>query len=92
MTPSWRADTLPELAASLATRPGHETVRTHLAEMMRHGLGVRAADLRQEDYRARVRGRIDTLFPGTVFEFKRDLRAELDDVRRRLPDPLAGAA
>jgi SAM-dependent methyltransferase len=92
MPPSWRADTLPELAASLAARPGHETVRTHLAEILRHGLGVRAADLKQEDYRARVRGRIDTLFESTVFEWKTDLRRELDDVRRRLPDYLADVA
>jgi SAM-dependent methyltransferase len=92
MPPSWRADTLPELAARLARRPGHETVRTHLTEILRHGLGVRAADLKQEDYRARVRGRIDTLFESTVFEWKTDLRRELDDVRRRLPDYLADVA
>lgn len=92
MTAVWRTETLPELAASLATRPGHETVRTHLAEILRHGLGVGASDLRQEDYRARVRGRIDTLFSATVFELKSDLRRELDDVRRRLPDYLADVA
>lgn len=92
MSPSWRSETLPELAASLATRPGHEAVRTHLAEILRHGLGVRAADLRQEDYRTRVKGRIDTLFANTVFEWKSDLRRELDDVRRRLPDYLADVA
>ena len=67
-------------------------MRTHLAEILRHGLGVRAADLKQEDYRARVRGRIDTLFASTVFEWKSDLRRELDDVRRRLPDYLADVA
>jgi hypothetical protein len=63
MPPSWRADTLPELAASLAARPGHETVRTHLAEILRHGLGVRAADLKQEDYRARDHLTTLSLYP-----------------------------
>jgi len=67
-------------------------VRTHLAEILRHGLGVAAADLRQEDWRARVKGRIDTLFASTVFEWKSDLGHELDDVRRRLPDYLADVA
>lgn len=83
MPASWRTDTLPQLAALLAARPGHEAVRTDVTEILRHGLGVRAADLRQEDYRARVKGRIDTLFASTVFEWKSDLRREDGDVRRR---------
>ncbi|MCC7282028.1 MAG: N-6 DNA methylase, partial [Acetobacteraceae bacterium] len=42
-----------------------------------------------EDWRTRIRGRIDTLFGAVVFEWKHDLAAERGDVDRRLPDYLA---
>lgn len=86
---AWREEMLPALAARLASRPGHESVRTDMTELLRHGLGVGANALRQEDYRTRVRGRIDTLFAATVFEWKSDLAREIADVERRLPDYLA---
>jgi hypothetical protein len=39
-----------------------------------------------------ARGRINTLFSATVFKLRSDLRRELDDVCRRLPDDRAGLA
>ncbi|WP_114374685.1 N-6 DNA methylase [Elioraea thermophila] len=89
MTNRWREARLPEVIAALARRPGHEQVRVLLAELLREGLGIDPAQLRQEDWRARVRGRIDTLFGDTLFELKRDLRQERAEVERRLPDYLA---
>lgn len=89
---SWREDRLPKLVRRLSRRPGHEQLRVLLAELLQQGLGIDPIQLRQEDFRARVRGRIDTLFGDTVFEFKRDLRQELPEVLRRLPDYLADVA
>lgn len=87
-TQAWRTESLPDLAARLAARPGHETVRTAMTEILHRGLGVTVAALRQEDYRTRVKGRIDTLFAATAFEWKSDLAREMPDVQRRLPDYL----
>jgi len=85
----WREEHLPEIVAQLAARPGHEGVRVRLHDILVHSLGVPRASLTQEDWRTRIRGRIDTLFGAVVFEWKADLAAERDDVERRLPDYLA---
>jgi len=85
---AWRGEDLMELAAALATRPGHEAVRTQITQILRH---VFRADYLALDHEVRmpeVRGRADMLFGATVFEFKSDLRREMDDVRARLPDYL----
>lgn len=85
MSSTWRIDDLPRIVQTLATRPGHEGVRTLLAEILRHGFG---ADYMAFDHEVRmpeVRGRADMLFGATVFEFKRDLRQEMPDVLARLP-------
>jgi hypothetical protein len=87
--PGWRTETLPGLIARLATRPGHDNTRVAMHDILVHGLGVPPASLTQEDWRTRIRGRIDTLFGAVVFEWKHDLLAERDDVERRLPDYLA---
>jgi hypothetical protein len=90
MKPSdWRIKDLPAIVAQLAARPGHEGVRVRMHELLVHGLGVDRAALLQEDWRTRISGRIDTLFGAVVFEWKANLAAELDDVKRRLPDYLA---
>lgn len=89
MSESWRQTELPSIAASLATRPGHETVRVHMADILRHAFGAQFHELGQEVRLPEVHGRIDTLFGRTVLEFKRDLRQELGDVERRMPDYLA---
>jgi Eco57I restriction-modification methylase len=86
---SWRQTDLPELVATLVTRPGHENVRTLVADILRNGFGAAYADFDHEVRLPEVRGRADMLFGATVFEFKSDLRREIDDVLARLPDYLA---
>ncbi|WP_235705213.1 N-6 DNA methylase [Acidiphilium iwatense] len=73
----------------LAARPGHEAVRTLIGDILRNGFGIAWSEIDHEVRLPRVHGRIDTMFAGTVFEFKRDLRQELGDVERKLPDYLA---
>jgi SAM-dependent methyltransferase len=85
----WRQQHLPELVATLARRPGHESVRTLVADILRYGFGVAYHEIDHEVRLPEVHGRADTLFGSVVFEFKRDLRQELDDVQSRLPDYLA---
>lgn len=88
MTTPWRHQHLPQIVAALATRPGHEAVRTQFAEILRHAFGANYLDLDHEVRMPEIRGRADTLFGATVIEFKRDLRREIDDVLSRLPDYL----
>lgn len=89
MTDVWRRDQLPVIMNELARRPGHEAVRGLIADILRHGFGIRWSDIEHEVRLPPVGGRIDTMFGGTVFEFKRDLRRELADVERKMPDYLA---
>jgi hypothetical protein len=89
MTSPWRLTHLPEIVATFVTRPGHETVRTLVADILRHGFGAAYAALDHEVRLPEVRGRADMLFGATVFEFKSDLRREMGDVLTRLPDYLA---
>lgn len=88
MDDGWRTQHLPEIVATLANRPGHEAVRTMVAEILRHGFGVAYHAIDHEVRLPEVHGRADTLFGSVVFEFKRDLRQELRDVFARLPDYL----
>src|SRR3954454_23975299 len=78
---SWRQTDLPELAVALASRPGHEAVRTQVAEILRHGFGAGYESFSHEVRLPEVRGRADLLFGATVFEFKSDLRKEMRDVQ-----------
>ncbi|MCU4161801.1 hypothetical protein AiwAL_17125 [Acidiphilium sp. AL] len=89
MSNQWRRDNLPEIMTRLAARPGHEAVRTLIGDILRNGFGIAWSEIDHEVRLPRVHGRIDTMFAGTVFEFKRDLRQELGDVERKLPDYLA---
>src|ERR1700730_11833159 len=89
MLGTWRQQHLPEIVANLANRPGHEAVRTHVADILRYGFGVAYHEIDHEVRLPEVHGRADTLFGSVVFEFKRDLRQELADVFARLPDYLA---
>jgi SAM-dependent methyltransferase len=89
MLGTWREQHLPQIVANLANRPGHESVRTLVADILRYGFDV---DYHQIDHEVRlpeVHGRADTLFGSVVFEFKRDLRLEQGDVFARLPDYLS---
>ena len=88
MSETWRRNDLPDVAATLATRPGHEAVRTQVMELLRHGFGVAFHEVTHELRLPEVHGRADALFGATVFEFKADLRRELADVLSRLPDYL----
>jgi hypothetical protein len=89
MLTTWRQQHLPEIVATLANRPGHEAVRTLVADILRYGFGVANHAIDHEVRLPEVHGRADTLFGSVVFEFKRDLRQELADVFARLPDYLA---
>lgn len=88
MSEHWRRTRLPEIVAHLASRPGHEAVRTAVTELLTQGLGCAYADITHEIQMPEIRGRADAMFGATVFEFKRDLRIEQADVERRLPDYL----
>ncbi len=89
MRSTWRQQDFPEIVATLARRPGHELVRTLVADILRYGFGVAYHEIDHEVRLPEVHGRADTLFGSVVFEFKRDLRQELADVEARLPDYLA---
>ena len=88
MDTPWRHKDLPDIVRALSQRPGHEGVRTLVAEILRHAFGAAYLDLDHEVRLPEVHGRVDTLFGATVFEFKRDLRREMSDVDARLPDYL----
>ncbi len=88
MQTAWRQEHLPEIVATIARRPGHESVRTLVADILRYGFGVDYHAIDHEVRLPEVHGRADTLFGSVVFEFKRDLRQELADVQARLPDYL----
>lgn len=88
MQNTWRQQDLPEIVTTLARRPGHESVRTLVADILRYGFGVAYHAIDHEVRLPEVHGRADTLFGSVVFEFKRDLRQEPSDVSARLPDYL----
>ena len=85
---TWRTSSLPEIVNDLARRPGHEAVRTSITDILRYGFGGRLDAIDHEVRMPEVRGRADTLFGATVFEFKSDLRHEIGDVRAKMPDYL----
>src|SRR5439155_19162122 len=89
MQSTWRQHDLPEIVATLANRPGHESVRTLVADILRYGFGAAYHAIDHEVRLPEVHGRADTLFGSVVFEFKRDLRQELPDVFAQLPGYLA---
>ncbi len=78
------AEQLAEIAQELAARPGHETVRSDVRQLLIDGLRVPRADVRLEAHIPEVRGRIDALLGRTVLEFKSDLRRERDDAESQL--------
>ena len=68
----------------LLKRPGHEKVRTLVYRLLVEGLGARSDQVRFEEPLPEVRGRADALLGRTLFEFKRDLRAESADAESQL--------
>ena len=65
---------LHEIVNQLMSRPGHETVRTRIDELLIHGLGATATDISYERPLPEVHGRLDGLLGRTVFEYKSDLK------------------
>ena len=78
------ADNLAEIVLELAARPGHETVRSDVRQLLIDGLGVPRTDVQLEAHIPEVRGWIDALLGRTVVEFKSDLRRERDDAEAQL--------
>jgi hypothetical protein len=73
----WRRADLPDIVNALVRRPGHEQVRTFMADILRHAFRADYLALDHEVRMPEIRGRADMLFGAAVFEFKRDLRQEL---------------
>ena len=78
------SEQLDEIVRELAGRPGHETVRSDVRQLLIDGLEVPRADVRLEEHIREIRGRIDALLGRTVVEFKSDLRRERNDAKEQL--------
>jgi len=78
-----------ELLDHLATRPGHDEVKSDFRDLLVEEFGVELSALDFERRVPEVKGRLDALIGRTVFEAKRNLDKEWDDVIRRMPDYLA---
>ena len=91
MQSSWRQQDLPEIVTTLARRPGHELVRTLVADILRYGFGAAYHAIDHEVRMPEVRGRADALFGATVFEIKKDFRQEIGDARGQLERVSDGA-
>ncbi|HVV63366.1 MAG TPA: N-6 DNA methylase [Pseudolabrys sp.] len=78
-----------ELLQHLATRPGHDEVKADFRQLLTEEFGVELGALDFERRVPEVKGRLDALIGRTVFEAKRNLDQEWDDVVRRMPDYLA---
>jgi hypothetical protein len=81
-------DTL-DLLRHLATRPGHDEIKADFRDLLVKEFGAQLHELRFEKRVPEVAGRLDGLIGRTIFEAKSDLKRELPDVLRRMPDYLA---
>jgi len=73
----------------LASKPGeHDAVKADFRELLILEFDVPRAEVHLET-RIEVKSRTDALIGRTVFEAKRDLIREWDDVERKVPDYLA---
>ena len=75
---------LNEIVHGLSRRPGHETVRADVRQLLIDGLLVPRDDVQLEKHIPEVRGRIDALLGRTVMEIKSDLRRESNDAQEQL--------
>ena len=75
---------LEEIVHGLSQRPGHETVRADVRQLLIDGLLVPRDDVQLEKHIPEVRGRIDALLGRTVMEIKSDLRREASDAEEQL--------
>ena len=86
------SDLAPETLAileELARQPGHDEVKSNFKELLVREFGADRSALNFEKRVPEIRGRLDALIGRTVFEAKRNLDKEIDDVLRRMPDYLA---
>jgi len=67
----------------LAGRPGHDEVKSDFRQLLVEEFGVELGALDFERRVPEVRGRLDALIGRTVFEAKRNLDQEWEDVVRR---------
>jgi hypothetical protein len=78
-----------ELLQHLASRPGHDEVKADFRQLLIEEFGAELGSLDFERRVPEVKGRLDALIGRTVFEAKKNLDKEWDDVIRRMPDYLA---
>lgn len=78
-----------EILRHLATRPGHDEVKADFRQLLIEEFGADLGAINFERRVWEVRGRLDALIGRTVFEAKKNLDREWDDVLRRMPDYLA---
>ncbi len=81
-------DELRSTIANLASRPGHEQVRSDVKALLVYHLGAKPSDIQFEKSLPEVSGRADALIGRTVFEFKKDLRSERLEAEKQLADYL----
>ena len=72
------------IVSELATRPGHEKIRSLVYRLLVEDLGANSKEIDFEKHVPEVRGRIDALLGRTVFEFKSDLSRERRDAENGL--------
>jgi len=77
-------DKLQNIALEMASKPGHEKVRTLLYQLLTEGLGAESTGIDFERQVPEVRGRMDALLGRTVLEIKRDLVRERADAEAQL--------
>ncbi|MDK1022115.1 MAG: N-6 DNA methylase [Candidatus Hydrogenedentes bacterium] len=78
-----------KLLRHLASRPGHDEVKADFRQLLIEEFEVELGALEFERRVPEVRGRLDALIGRTVFEAKRNLDREWQDVERKMPDYLA---
>ncbi|PZW45650.1 N-6 DNA methylase [Humitalea rosea] len=88
MSETFRRERLPEIVQHLASRPGHEAVRSGVMALLTEGLGAAFAEVTHELRMPEIRGRADALLGATVFEFKSNHAGEIGDVTHKMPDYL----
>lgn len=76
-----------DLLHHLASRPGHDEVKSDFRDLLVAEFGVALGDVRFEQ-RIEVRSRTDALIGRTVFEAKSNLDREWRDVEAKMPDYL----
>lgn len=84
-----KGETLEDLLAHLASRPGHDEVKSSFTQLLVSEFEVPRSSIDLERRLPEVSGRLDGLIGRTVLEAKSDLTKEWVDVERRMPDYLA---